>query len=283
MRMVEGRIGAHAHEFLHADGDRRMPGVVLEVGIVRLPWLSPVAVSAYIRHFPPRQSLCLRGNSSCRKPMAHASRIAGAGLLSAGCMKGKRHDGNCGPQQKEFIAEAAVEGDGRVTGNPDRFVNREFSWLQLTPRSGRIRQTRIIRCWSGVRFLSISAAISTSSSWSAWRASPVRCARASPCAVGGRTPEQQLEQILVEAAGCRRTAEEPRGAGVLLKGEGIESVQTGELTKDDKTWLDDHFMQQIFPVADAAVDRSGPPFPLHSQSRASRSRSSCGTAGTRRR
>jgi hypothetical protein len=32
MRMVEGLLGAHAHEFLDADVDRRVAGIVLEVG-----------------------------------------------------------------------------------------------------------------------------------------------------------------------------------------------------------------------------------------------------------
>src|SRR5882724_2876599 len=61
MRMVERRVGAHAHEFLRADLDHRDPGVVMEVRddmvghLVHLGWQR-------------RAGAMRRGRSKCRAP-----------------------------------------------------------------------------------------------------------------------------------------------------------------------------------------------------------------------
>lgn len=167
------------------------------------------------------------------------------------------------PQQKEFTAEPAVEGDG-VTGNPDRFVNREFSWLQFNRRVLEESSNPNHPLLERVRFLSISAANLDEFFMVrvAGLAGQVRegIALRSP---DGRTPEQQLEQILVEVGRLQEDQQKSLAAlAVLLKREGIESVQTGELSKDDKAWLDDHFMQQIFPVLTPLSIDPAHPFPF---------------------
>ena len=172
------------------------------------------------------------------------------------------------PQQKEFIAEAAVEGDG-VTGNPDRFVNREFSWLQFNRRVLEESQNANHPLLERVRFLSISAANLDEFFMVrvAGLAGQVRegIALRSP---DGRTPEQQLEQILLEVGRLQEDQQKSLAAlAVLLKREGIETVLTDALSKDEQAWLEDHFLAADLPGADAAVDRSGASFPVHPQSR----------------
>ena len=167
------------------------------------------------------------------------------------------------PAQTEFTAVDTVEGDG-VTGNPDRFVNREFSWLQFNRRVLEESQNPSHPLLERVRFLSISAANLDEFFMVrvAGLAGQVRegIVLRSP---DGRTPEQQLEQILLEIG--RLQADQQRSLSdlfVLLKKERIESISADQLTKDEMAWLEDHFLEQIFPVLTPLSIDPAHPFPF---------------------
>jgi polyphosphate kinase len=102
------------------------------------------------------------------------------------------------PAQAEFTAVATADS-GSVSGNPDRFVNREFSWIQFNRRVLEESQNVCHPLLERVRFLSISAANLDEFFMVrvAGLAGQVRegILLRSP---DGRTPEQQLEQILLE-------------------------------------------------------------------------------------
>src|SRR5690606_20551007 len=79
----------------------------------------------------------------------------------------------------------------------------------------------------------------------------------------GRTPEQQLEQVLREVE--RLQADQQKVLAELmarLDAEGIETVNVSALTKDEKVWLEEYFREQVFPVLTPLSIDPAHPFPF---------------------
>jgi polyphosphate kinase len=166
------------------------------------------------------------------------------------------------PAQSEFTAVATADSD--VSGNPDRFVNREFSWLQFNRRVLEESQNISHPLLERVRFLSISAANLDEFFMVrvAGLAGQVRegIVARSP---DGRTPEQQLEQILLEVGRLQEDQQQSLfDLFVLLRKEGIESISADQLSKDEIAWLEDHFLEQVFPVLTPLSIDPAHPFPF---------------------
>ncbi len=166
------------------------------------------------------------------------------------------------PVHKDFTAPAAQDAEGG--GNPDRFVNREFSWLQFNRRvleeSANPRHPLLER----VRFLSISARNLDEFFMVrvAGLAGQVRegIVLRSP---DGRTPEQQLGQLLLEVGRLQEDQQKSLTELLeLLRKESIEIVQADSLSKDEREWLEEHFLQQIFPVLTPLSIDPAHPFPF---------------------
>jgi polyphosphate kinase len=158
----------------------------------------------------------------------------------------------------------AVEVTEPAEGNPDRFVNREFSWLQFNRRVLEESQNPNHPLLERVRFLSISAANLDEFFMVrvAGLAGQVRQGIAAKSA-DGRTPEEQLENILLEVGRLQEDQEASLGQlGQLLKAEGIETVKPAALSKDEKAWLEAHFMDAIFPVLTPMSVDPAHPFPF---------------------
>ena len=167
------------------------------------------------------------------------------------------------PATSEFTGEMQALA-AAPDGNPDRFVNREFSWLQFNRRVLDESQNPCHPLLERVRFLSISATNLDEFFMVrvAGLAGQVRegIAIKSP---DGRTPEQQLELLLLEVS---RLQEDQQQSYSLLTGlmrkEGVEIVRASALAKDEKAWLDDHFMETIFPVLTPLSIDPAHPFPF---------------------
>ncbi|MEO3387660.1 RNA degradosome polyphosphate kinase [Mesorhizobium sp. CAU 1741] len=167
------------------------------------------------------------------------------------------------PATSEFTGEMKALA-ASPEGNPDRFVNREFSWLQFNRRVLDESQNPCHPLLERVRFLSISAANLDEFFMVrvAGLAGQVRqgIAIKSP---DGRTPEQQLELLLLEVASLQEDQQQSYSSLTgLMRQQGIEIVRGDALNRDELRWLEDHFMESVFPVLTPLSIDPAHPFPF---------------------
>ena len=148
--------------------------------------------------------------------------------------------------------------------NPQRFINRELSWLAFNTRvmeeASNLRHPLLER----VRFLSISA--SNLDEFYMVRVAGLKGqvhAGVTTLSEDGLTPAQQLEDINREA---RRLMEKQDATWQSLRSEmranGVLVIDQSELTKANKDWLGKHFMDQIFPILTPLAIDPAHPFPF---------------------
>ena len=166
------------------------------------------------------------------------------------------------PANTNFTASAIPAGFG--PDDPERFVNREFSWLQFNRRVLEESQNARHPLLERLRFLSISAANLDEFFMVrvAGLAGQVREGIAERSA-DGRTPAEQLDQILLEVS--KLQADQQMSLAVLLgllRAESVELVRGDGLSKEEARWLEEHFREAIFPVLTPLSIDPAHPFPF---------------------
>ncbi len=148
--------------------------------------------------------------------------------------------------------------------SPERFINREFSWLQFNRRVLEETLNTEHPLLERVRFLSISAA--NLDEFFMVRVAGLEGQVRQNIAIrspDGKTPAEQLDSILQEIDHLQM--EQQASLAVLqqyLAKEDILIVRPGALSDGDRQWLAAEFEQAIFPVLTPLSIDPAHPFPF---------------------